>query len=116
VAYQLAGPSPPVINIRTPINTSTFELRVTNRIERWPKYRILRGALGPIGNSLSAGCFAMLEGLSSYAFRLAADLGNADSPSWCIGISVLATKCVGGTSKGHILSTISERDAFIYSF
>jgi len=81
----------PAINITTPISPSSFELRVTNwaygvqigsvhvaKGEKLVKIPNFGRTIELIGDSLSAGQYATLEGLSSYSYGLAAGLGNTE--------------------------------------
>ena len=89
--HLLVNLDPASSNSTTPITPSTFELRVTN----WAYgVQIASVAIAPgeslvkvpdfsrtievIGDSLSAGQYATLEGLASYAYGLGAGLGNTE--------------------------------------
>ncbi|KAH8654532.1 SGNH hydrolase-type esterase domain-containing protein [Tricladium varicosporioides] len=89
--HLLVSPNTPGINTPYPINPSTFELRVTNwaygvqvssvllsKGEKLVKIPNFSRNIEVIGDSLSSGDFATLEGLSSYAYGLAAGLGNTE--------------------------------------
>ncbi|CAG8954267.1 hypothetical protein HYFRA_00005887 [Hymenoscyphus fraxineus] len=89
--HLLISPSTPGINTTYPINPHTLELRVTNwayglqissvhlapsaSLVALPKYG---RKIEVIGDSLSAGDLATLEGLSSYAFGLGEGIGETE--------------------------------------
>ena len=89
--HLLVSPSTPGVNLTAPINPGTFELRVTNwaygvqiaavhvaegeHLISIPKFG---RTIEIIGDSLSAGQYATLEGLASYSYGLAAGLGNTE--------------------------------------
>ena len=107
--HQFVSPATTAVNITTPINPSTFELRVTN----WA-YGVQIGAvhvgkgaslvkipdfsrtIEVIGDSLSAGQYATLEGLASYSYGLGAGLGNTEySITAYPGICLFDKQCYG---------------------
>lgn len=78
--HMLVSPITPGVNLTSPINPSTFELRVTNwaygvqisyvhvgKGEKIIKLPDSGRTIEVIGDSLSSGYSATLEGLSSYA-------------------------------------------------
>ncbi|KAF4616262.1 hypothetical protein G7Y89_g15144 [Cudoniella acicularis] len=107
--HLLVSPSTPGINLTNPINPSTFELRVTNwaygvqiasvqlsKGEKLVKIPNFSRTIEVIGDSLSSGDFATLEGLSSYAYGLAAGLGNTEySITAYPGICAFDKECWG---------------------
>jgi lysophospholipase L1-like esterase len=105
----LVSPSTPGINLTNPVNPSTFEMRVTNwaygvqiskvhvsQGEKLIKTPDFDRTIEFIGDSLSSGYGASLEGLSSYAYGLAAGLGNTEySITAFPGICLYDQKCYG---------------------
>jgi hypothetical protein len=107
--HLLVSPSTLGVNLTTPITPSTFELRVTNwaygvqigkvlvgkgeKIVKVPDYG---RTIEVIGDSLSSGQYATLEGLSSYAYGLGAGLGNTEySITAYPGICLFDKQCYG---------------------
>lgn len=110
--HLLVSPDPitdPGINITTPIYPSIFELRVTNwaygiqiasvfvapgeRLVKIPDYS---RTIEVIGDSLSAGQYATLEGLASYSYGLGAGLGDTEySITAYPGICLYDKQCYG---------------------
>jgi hypothetical protein len=110
--HQLVYPDPnitPGINLTTPISPSTFELRVTNwaygvqilsvlvspssSLVKLPNYS---RSIEIIGDSLSAGQYSTLEGLSSFAYGLGAGLGDTEySITAYPGICLYDKRCYG---------------------
>lgn len=89
--HLLVSPDSPSVNLTSPISTSTFELRVTNwaygvqigkvlvaKGENLVKLPDYDRTIEVIGDSLSAGQYATLEGLASYSYGLGAGLGNTE--------------------------------------
>jgi hypothetical protein len=107
--HLLVNPSTTGINLTTPINPSTFEIRVTNwaygvqieaihvaKGERLVKIPDYDRTIEVIGDSLSAGQYATLEGLSSYTYGLSAGLGNTEySLTAYPGICLFDKQCYG---------------------
>lgn len=107
--HLLVSPSTPGVNLTTPINPSTFELRVTN----WAygvqiaSVHVAKGSqlikipdfsrtVEVIGDSLSAGQYATLEGLASYSYGMSAGLGNTEySITAYPGICLFDKQCYG---------------------
>lgn len=109
--HLLVDPSTSEYNLTTPAgSTQTFELRVTNwgygvqiknilvsggaaKLIKLPNYS---RTMELIGDSLSAGQYATLEGLSSYSWGLMYGLGNVEfSISAYPGICLTNTNCWG---------------------
>jgi hypothetical protein len=107
--HLLVSPSSPAVNITTPISPSTFELRVTNwaygvqiaqvhvthgeKLIQIPNYD---RTIEVIGDSLTAGQYATLEGLASYGYGLSAGLGNTEySITAYPGICLFDKQCYG---------------------
>lgn len=107
--HLLVTPSLTGVNITTPIIPSTFELRVTNwaygiqigavhvaKGERLVKIPNYDRTIEILGDSLSAGQYATLEGLSSYTYGLSAGLGNTEySLTAYPGICLFDKQCYG---------------------
>jgi hypothetical protein len=107
--HLLVSANTPGINLTDPISPSTFELRVTNWAygvqidsvhvshgEKLVKIPDFGRTIEVIGDSLSSGDFATLEGLSSYAYGLAAGLGDTEySITAYPGICVFDKECWG---------------------
>jgi len=107
--HLLVSPSSVGVNLTTPINPSTFELRVTN----WAygvqiqsvhvaanatliKIPDFSRTIEVIGDSLSAGQYATYEGLASYSYGLGAGLGNTEySITAYPGICLFDKQCYG---------------------
>jgi hypothetical protein len=105
----LVSPSTPGVNLTTPISPSTFELRVTN----WAygvqiaAVHVAKGSslvkipdfsrtVEVIGDSLSAGQYATLEGLASYSYGMSAGLGETEySITAYPGICLFDKQCYG---------------------
>ncbi len=79
--HLLVSPSTPGVNLTSPVNPSTFEMRVTNwaygvqiaavhvgKAEKLTKVQDFGRTIEVIGDSLSAGQYSTLEGLSSYSY------------------------------------------------
>lgn len=107
--HLLISPDTPGANLSTPINPSTFEMRVTNwaygvqiaavhvakreRLVSIPNYE---RTIEVIGDSLSAGQYATLEGLASYSYGLGAGLGNTEYTITAYpGICLFDKQCYG---------------------
>ena len=107
--HLLVNTSTPGVNLTTPINPSTFELRVTNwaygvqiasvhvaKGSRLVKIPDFTRTVEVIGDSLSAGQYATLEGLASYSYGLSAGLGNTEySITAYPGICLFDKQCYG---------------------
>jgi hypothetical protein len=107
--HLLVSPSTPAVNITTPISPSTFELRVTNWAygvqigkvsvaagEKLTKLQDHSRTIEIIGDSLSSGQYATYEGLASYAYGLAAGLGDTEySITAYPGICLFDKRCYG---------------------
>lgn len=107
--HLLVSPSTLGVNLTAPITPSTFELRVTN----WgygvqiDKVQVAQGSkiiklkdfdrtIEIIGDSLSSGQYATLEGIASYAYGLGAGLGNTEySITAYPGICLFDKQCYG---------------------
>ncbi|RDW92509.1 hypothetical protein BP5796_01903 [Coleophoma crateriformis] len=130
--HLLVSPSTAGINVTTPITPSTFELRVTNwaygiqiasvsvskgqRIIRIPNFD---RTIEVIGDSLSAGQYATLEGLASYAYGLGAGLGNTEYTITAYpGICLFDKRCYGNLRgmfyQWYYASDVSGRAIDIY--
>ncbi|KAK2627850.1 hypothetical protein QTJ16_002496 [Diplocarpon rosae] len=107
--HLLVSPSIPGVNLSTPISPSTYEMRVTNwaygvqimsihvsqgqEILKIPSFE---RNIEVIGDSLSAGQYSTLEGLSSYSYGLSAGLGNTEySLTAAPGICLFDKQCYG---------------------
>ena len=107
--HLFVSPSTTGVNITAPIDPSTFELRVTNwaygvqidavhvakgeNLFKIPNYG---RTIEIIGDSLSAGQYATLEGLSSYTYGLGSGLGNTEySLTAYPGICLFDKQCYG---------------------
>jgi hypothetical protein len=107
--HLLVSPATPGINLTSPISPSTFEMRVTNwaygvqidsihvgKGETIIKVPDFERTIEVIGDSLSSGYSATLEGLSSYAYGLVAGLGNTEySLTAYPGICLFDKQCYG---------------------
>ncbi|CZR51673.1 related to GDSL-like lipase/acylhydrolase domain protein [Phialocephala subalpina] len=107
--HLLVSPSTPGVNLTTPINPSTFELRVTNwgygvqiasvhigKGEKLIKIPDFGRTIEVIGDSLSAGQYSTFEGLSSYAYGLGAGLGDTEYHLTAYpGICLFDKRCYG---------------------
>jgi len=107
--HLLVSPSTLGANLTAPISPSTFELRVTNwaygvqigevhvsQGEKLIKLKDYERTIEVIGDSLSSGQYATLEGLSSYAYGLGAGLGNTEySITAYPGICLFDKRCYG---------------------
>ncbi|KAG9238734.1 GDSL-like Lipase/Acylhydrolase-like protein [Amylocarpus encephaloides] len=89
--HLLVSAATPGVRLSYPINPSTFELRVTNwaygvqidsvhisKGEKLVKIPDFGRSIELIGDSLTSGDLATLEGLSSYGYGLAAGLGDTE--------------------------------------
>lgn len=89
--HLLVSPNTPGIDLTGPINPSTFEMRVTNwaygvqidsvsvtKGEKLIELPNFGRSIEIIGDSLSSGYSATLEGISSYAYGLVAGLGDTE--------------------------------------
>ncbi|KUJ23359.1 GDSL-like Lipase/Acylhydrolase-like protein [Mollisia scopiformis] len=97
------------VNLTSPVNPSTFEMRVTNwasgvqiasihvgKGEKLVKVPDFGRTIEVIGDSLSSGYSATLEGLSSYAYGLTAGLGNTEySLTAYPGVCLFDKQCYG---------------------
>lgn len=107
--HLFVSPSTPSVSLTGPIYPSTFELRVTNWAygvqiaklhvakDQWliklPDYD---RRIEVVGDSLSSGMYATLEGLSSFAYGLGAGLGNTEySITAYPGICMFDKECWG---------------------
>jgi hypothetical protein len=107
--HLFVTPSTTGVNITTPVKPATFELRVTNwaygvqisavhvtkecQLVKIPNYG---RTIEILGDSLSAGQYATLEGLSSYTYGLSAGLGNTEySLTAYPGICLFDKQCYG---------------------
>lgn len=109
--HLLVSPESPAINISWPINPSTFELRVTNwaygvqisavhlsKGEHLIETPNFSRTIEFIGDSLSSGYTATLEGLSSFAYGMGAGLGNTEySITAYPGICLFDKRCWDNT-------------------
>ncbi|EMR80457.1 putative gdsl-like lipase acylhydrolase domain protein [Botrytis cinerea BcDW1] len=109
--HLLVSPESPAIDVGWPINPSTFELRVTNwaygvqisavhlsKGERLIKIPKSSRTIEFIGDSLSSGYTATLEGLSSFAYGMGAGLGNTEySITAYPGVCLVDQLCWGNT-------------------
>ena len=107
--HLLVSPGTTAVNLTTPINPSTFEMRVTNwaygvqiaavhvaENERLITIDDFSRTIEVIGDSLSAGQYATLEGLASYSYGLGAGLGNTEySITAYPGICLFDKQCYG---------------------
>jgi hypothetical protein len=105
--HLLVSSDTPGVTLTTPISPSTFEMRVTNwgygvqitavhvaKGEKLVKIPNFQRNIEFIGDSLSSGYSATLEGLSSYAYGAAAGLGNTEySITAFPGICMYDQKC-----------------------
>jgi hypothetical protein len=107
--HLLVSPNTLGVNLTTPINPSTFELRVSNwaygvqiasvhvakgsELIKVPEYS---RTVEVIGDSLSAGQYATLEGLASYSYGMSAGLGDTEySITAYPGICLFDKQCYG---------------------
>ncbi|ESZ94800.1 Lipase, GDSL-like protein [Sclerotinia borealis F-4128] len=109
--HLLVSPESSAINIGWPIYPPTFELRVINwaygiqisavhlsKGERPIKIPKFSRSIEFIGDSLSSGYTATLEGLSSFAYGMGAGLGNTEySITAYPGICLFDKLCFGNT-------------------
>jgi hypothetical protein len=130
--HLLVNANTPGISLTGPISPSTFELRVTNwaygaqidsvhvsqgeKLVRVPDFG---RTIEVIGDSLSSGDFATLEGLSSYAYGLAAGLGDTEySITAYPGICAFDKECWGNPRgmfhQWFYTSDVSPRATEIY--
>ncbi|TVY84603.1 hypothetical protein LSUE1_G002205 [Lachnellula suecica] len=107
--HLLVSESTPGVGVNYPVSPSTFELRVTNWAygvqigavhvangEKLVKVPDFGRRIEVIGDSLSSGYSDSLEGLSSYAYGLAAGLGDTEySITAYPGICVYDQLCFG---------------------
>lgn len=107
--HLLVTPSTLGVNLTTPVNPSTFELRVTNwgygvqigsvhvgKGEKLVKIPDFGRTIEVIGDSLSAGQYSTLEGLSSYSYGLGAGLGDTEYHLTAFpGICLFDKQCYG---------------------
>lgn len=107
--HLLVSPTTPGVNLTSPISPSTFEMRVTNwaygvqiqsvhvaKGEKIIKLPDFDRTIEVIGDSLSSGYSATLEGISSYAYGAAAGLGNTEySLTAYPGICLYDKECYG---------------------
>jgi len=107
--HLLVSPSTTGVNLTTPISPSTFELRVTNwgygvqigavhvaKGQKLVKVPNFGRTIEVIGDSLSAGQYATLEGLASYSYGLSAGLGDTEySITAYPGICLFDKQCYG---------------------
>ncbi|APA11901.1 hypothetical protein sscle_08g066710 [Sclerotinia sclerotiorum 1980 UF-70] len=109
--HLLVSPESPAVDVPWPINPATFELRVTNwaygvqisavhlsqgqSLIKIPNYS---RSIEFIGDSLSSGYTATLEGLSSFTYGMGAGLGNTEySITAYPGICLYDQTCFGNT-------------------
>ncbi|KAK3367085.1 Lipase, GDSL-like protein [Lasiosphaeria ovina] len=130
--HLLVSPADPNSGLTAPINPWTFELRVTNWAfgiqidsvhvaagEKLVKLPDLGRRIEFIGDSLAAGMYTSYEGLSSWAYGLAAGLGNTEySVTAYPGICAADQDC-WGNPRGQVhqwfyTSDTSSRAAALY--
>jgi hypothetical protein len=109
--HLLVSSATPGVNLSSPVNPSSFELRVTNwaygvqiaavhvaaggKLVQIPNFK---RSIEVIGDSLSSGYSATLEGLSSYAYGVAAGLGETEySITAYPGICLYNQPCFGNS-------------------
>ncbi|KAH8597932.1 GDSL-like Lipase/Acylhydrolase-like protein [Bisporella sp. PMI_857] len=121
--HLLVSPSTPGVNVTTPINPTTFELRVTNwaygvqidsvhiaKGEKLIKIPNHGRTIEIIGDSLASGMYGTLEGLSGFGYGIGAGLGETEySITAYPGICVYDKEC-WGNPRGHLFQWFHTSD------